>query len=136
VGAQYLPLGVLEDGTDDLGDARQGHPAGVLAVEEEPPAQFPLVTAGDEAVDAADERGLAAPTGASDEEQFATGQRQGDLVQGGLGAGTIAKGKALDRQWSSSITLLRHCIFSQWENPCGPKKLRCGRVCWPVASRA
>src|SRR5690606_13389486 len=68
-----------------------------------PALQISLVTAGDETVDASDQRGLAATAGAGDEEQLAALQRQREVAERRLGASAVPKGEPLDRQWMSGV---------------------------------
>ena len=68
IAAQDLPLWILEDGPDGLGDLSHRHLAGILPVEESPSLQISVIGTGNEAVDAANECRLAAAAGTSDEE--------------------------------------------------------------------
>jgi hypothetical protein len=99
VGAQDLPLRVLQHGANNLRDMGQGHARCLLAVEEYPPGQFSFVTARDQAIDTADERRLAAPAGSGDEQDLTSFQFERYVPDGQLIPVAISKRKVFDDQW-------------------------------------
>ena len=80
--AQDLALRVLQHRAHDLGDGRQGLIAGLFPVETDPPLQIPPVTAGDEAIQAADQGGFAAAAGPGHQHDLPCLQFKGDVAQG------------------------------------------------------